>query len=48
MIIGGLISSTILEFLVRPALFWQFGMRSAQRVTEEERQEVDLVEESYA
>ena len=47
-IIGGLISSTILEFLVRPALFWQFGMRSAQRVTEEERQEVELVEESYA
>jgi len=24
-IIGGLISSTLLEFLVRPALFWQFG-----------------------
>ncbi len=45
-IIGGLISSTILEFLVRPALFWQFGMKSAQRVTEEQRQEVNLVEES--
>ena len=46
-IIGGLISSTILEFLVRPALFWQFGMKSARRVTEEERQEIELVEEGY-
>ena len=27
-IIGGLISSTILEFLVRPALFWKFGRRA--------------------
>ena len=44
-IIGGLISSTILEFLVRPALFWKFGIKSAQRVTEEQRQEVPLVEE---
>jgi Cu/Ag efflux pump CusA len=43
-IIGGLITSTILEFLVRPALFWKFGMRSAQRVTEEERTEVKLTE----
>ncbi|MBN2579880.1 MAG: efflux RND transporter permease subunit [Pirellulales bacterium] len=31
-IIGGLITSTLLEFLVRPALFWQFGIRSAVRV----------------
>ena len=46
-IIGGLISSTFLEFLVRPALFWQFGMAAARRVTEEERQEVDLVEEKH-
>ena len=46
-IIGGLISSTLLEFLVRPALFWQFGMKAAQRVTEEERQEVELVEEKH-
>lgn len=27
-IIGGLISCTILEFLVRPALFWKFGRRA--------------------
>ncbi|MEO8498584.1 MAG: efflux RND transporter permease subunit [Planctomycetota bacterium] len=49
-IIGGLLSSTMLEFLVRPALFWKFGVRSAQRVAESSRAEVKLVEfseESY-
>jgi HME family heavy-metal exporter len=35
-IIGGLISSTLLEFLVRPALFWQFGADAADRITREE------------
>ncbi len=30
-IIGGLISSTLLEFLLRPALFWSFGRRAAKR-----------------
>ena len=44
-IIGGLISSTILEFFVRPALFWNFGVKSAQRVTEDQQKEVALVEE---
>jgi HME family heavy-metal exporter len=34
-IIGGLVSSTLLEFLVRPALFWKFGFRAAERVTEQ-------------
>jgi HME family heavy-metal exporter len=43
-IIGGLLSSTLLEFLVRPALFWKFGMTSARRVTESTRDEVKLVE----
>ena len=33
-IIGGLLSSTLLEFLVRPALFWSWGMRAARRVVE--------------
>ena len=33
-IIGGLITSTALEFFVRPALFWKFGLRAAQRVVE--------------
>jgi HME family heavy-metal exporter len=31
-IIGGLVTSTILEFLVRPALFWKFGLGSAERL----------------
>jgi len=45
-IIGGLITSTILEFLVRPALFWQFGMKAAQRSLEQTSGTVALVEES--
>jgi HME family heavy-metal exporter len=44
-IIGGLTTSTALEFLVRPALFWTFGIESARRVTDR-RTEVNLVEES--
>ena len=44
-IIGGLISSTLLEFLVRPALFWKFGMRAAQRVVGESKQDIALEEE---
>ncbi len=43
-IIGGLLSSTLLEFLVRPALFWKFGMTSARCVTESTLDEVKLVE----
>ncbi len=45
-IIGGLISSTLLEFLVRPALFWQFGMRSGRRVTMQSDVRIELIEES--
>lgn len=33
-IVGGLISSTLLDFLVHPALFWWLGIRSARRVVE--------------
>ena len=44
-IIGGLITSTTLEFLVRPALFWQFGMRAAKAVVDNAAAEVELVEE---
>ena len=31
-IIGGLVSSTLLDFLVTPGLFWRFGRREAERV----------------
>jgi CzcA family heavy metal efflux pump len=44
-IIGGLISSTLLEFLVRPALFWKFGVRAAQRVIGDSEQNISLEEE---
>ena len=45
-IIGGLITSTTLEFLVRPALFWLFGIKSARSVVENEAARVELVEEA--
>jgi HME family heavy-metal exporter len=45
-IIGGLITSTFLEFLVRPALFWMFGLRAAERVVLRGKSEVPLKEES--
>jgi CzcA family heavy metal efflux pump len=44
-IIGGLITSTLLEFLVRPALFWRIGMGAARRVVESSEQNIILVEE---
>ena len=33
-ILGGVIGSTLLDFFVHPALFWLFGLRSAQRAIE--------------
>ncbi|MFQ5731636.1 MAG: efflux RND transporter permease subunit [Planctomycetaceae bacterium] len=44
-IIGGLISSTLLEFIVRPALFWTFGRKAGARLVEESRSEVPLITE---
>ncbi len=43
-ILGGLISSTMLDFFVHPALFWLFGMKSAQRVVHQSREQVELEE----
>lgn len=43
-IIGGLITSTLLEFLVRPVLFWKFGMGAARRVIDKSELDVELVE----
>jgi HME family heavy-metal exporter len=45
-IIGGLMSSTLLEFLVRPALFLMTGMGAGRRLTEEHRHEIVLDEEA--
>lgn len=44
-IIGGLITSTLLEFLVRPSLFWTIGIGAARRVVESDEQHIVLVEE---
>ena len=45
-IIGGLLSSTILEFFVRPALFWQVGRRAGERIVTSSWTDVPLIEES--
>ena len=45
-IIGGLITSTLLEFLVRPALFWQFGLKAAAKSLEETNNAIALTEDS--
>ena len=44
-IIGGLISSTVLEFFVRPALFWTLGRKAGQRIVAFQGTEAALVEE---
>lgn len=43
-ILGGLISSTMLDFLVRPALFWKFGVKAAEGVVRESSTEIPLEE----
>lgn len=45
-ILGGLISSTLLDFFVHPALFWLFGLNAARRVVAETQSAVELVEET--
>ena len=44
-IIGGLVTSTLLEFLVRPALFWTMGISAAKQVVEAGQEQIELVEE---
>jgi len=43
-IIGGLISSTLLDFFVHPALFWTLGRKAAQRIVDEHHAEIELKE----
>ena len=45
-ILGGLVSSTLLDFFVHPALFWLFGRREAERVVEAANADVLLTEQS--
>ncbi|WP_339735592.1 efflux RND transporter permease subunit [uncultured Gimesia sp.] len=45
-ILGGLISSTILEFFIRPALLWTFGRKAGERIVESTTTEIPLIEES--
>lgn len=46
-ILGGLISSTLLDFFVHPALFWLMGLKEAERVVNESHAEIALVEEAH-
>jgi Cu/Ag efflux pump CusA len=43
-IIGGLLSSTLLEFFVRPALLWQFGREAGERIIQTNLTEIELEE----
>jgi HME family heavy-metal exporter len=43
-IVGGLVSSTLLDFFVHPALFWTLGLKSAKRVVEADRESPHLNE----
>ena len=44
--IGGLATSTALEFFVRPALFWTFGIEEAKRCVKLESSKNDLAEKA--
>jgi len=39
-----LISSTLLDFFVHPALFWTMGLNAAKRAVEAEEESVPLVD----
>lgn len=45
-IIGGLTTSTLLEFLVRPALFWIFGISAAKQLVAQDKDEILVAEPS--
>lgn len=47
-IVGGLVSSTLLEFLVRPALLWRFGRKAGEQIVNTQTQKVLLYEASAA
>ena len=43
-ILGGLISSTLLDFFVHPALFWCFGRKDAERMAQEQEDDLESIE----
>ncbi len=45
-ILGGVVSSTMLDFFVHPALFWLFGIRAAERVVLANLTQVELSDEN--
>jgi HME family heavy-metal exporter len=45
-ILGGLMSCTLLDFCVRPASFWLFSLRAAEQVVKASQKEIELVEET--
>jgi CzcA family heavy metal efflux pump len=47
-ILGGLISSTLLDFFVHPALFWLFGRKQAEQQLSATSQEDDLLDDPPA
>jgi HME family heavy-metal exporter len=47
-ILGGLISSTLLDFFVHPALFWLLGIKEAARVVAAEDKQIEFVEHDSA
>ncbi len=40
-IVGGLITSTLMEFFTRPALFWIFGRKTAVKMIEKDKNRLD-------
>lgn len=47
-ILGGVVSSTMLDFFVHPALFWLFGTRSAERAIQASSSQLTLQDASQS
>jgi hypothetical protein len=45
-VIGGMFTSTLLEFFVRPALFWTFGRKAAEKVVLQTRSKAAALSEA--